>query len=50
VLALSGGYDFFVSDNWSIGGMARLAYAPLEYQKVGVSVFSPSLLATSTYH
>ncbi|HKO51239.1 MAG TPA: hypothetical protein VJV79_26200 [Polyangiaceae bacterium] len=50
VLALGGGYDFFVSDNWSIGPMARLAYAPLKYEEVGVSVLSPSLLATFTYH
>jgi len=50
VLALSGGYDFFVSDNWSIGPMVRLAYAPLKYEEIGVGVFAPSLLATFTYH
>jgi hypothetical protein len=50
VLALGGGYDFFVSDNWSIGPMVRLAYAPLKYEEVGVGVFAPSLLATFTYH
>ena len=50
VLAISGGYDVFVSDNWSIGGMARIAYAPLKYEDVGVGVFAPSLLATFTYH
>ncbi|HYQ43575.1 MAG TPA: hypothetical protein VER11_16450 [Polyangiaceae bacterium] len=50
VLAIGGGYDFFVSDNWSIGGMARLAYAPLKMDDVSVGVFAPSLLATFTYH
>ena len=50
VLALGGGYDVFVSDNWSIGGMARIAYAPLSVDNVSVGVFAPSLLATFTYH
>lgn len=50
VLALGGGYDVFVSDNWSIGGMVRVAYAPLSYENVSVGVFAPSLLATFTYH
>jgi hypothetical protein len=50
VLAFSGGYDVFVSDNWSIGGMARLAYAPLSMNDVSYGVISPSLLATFTYH
>jgi hypothetical protein len=50
VLAVGGGYDFFISDNWSFGGMLRIAYAPLSYNDTSVSVFSPSLLATITYH
>jgi len=50
VLALGGGYDVFVSDNWSIGGMARIAYAPLKYDEASVGVIAPSLLATFTYH
>jgi hypothetical protein len=50
VLAVAGGYDVFVSDNWSIGGMARLAYAPLSLDDVTYSTIAPSLLATFTYH
>jgi hypothetical protein len=50
VLAVGGGYDFFISDNWSFGGMLRIAYAPLSLNDVGFSTFSPSLLATITYH
>jgi len=50
VFAIGGGYDFFVSDNWSIGGMARIAYAPLSLNDVSYGVFAPSLLATFTYH
>jgi hypothetical protein len=50
VLAVGGGYDFFISDNWSFGGMLRVAYAPLSLNDVTYSTLSPSLLATITYH
>jgi len=50
VLAVGGGYDFFISDNWSFGGMARFAYAPLKMNDVSYSTIAPSLLATITYH
>jgi len=50
VLAIGGGYDVFVSDNWSIGGMARLAYAPLKLDSTTYSTIAPALLATFTYH
>jgi hypothetical protein len=50
VVAVAGGYDVFVSDDWSIGGMARVAYAPLKLNDVGWSTWAPSLLATFTYH
>jgi hypothetical protein len=50
VLAVAGGYDWFVSDNWSIGAMGRFAYAPLSLNDVGYTTIAPSLLATFTYH
>lgn len=50
VLAVGGGYDWFVSDNWSIGVMGRFAYAPLSLNDVGYTTIAPSLLATFTYH
>jgi hypothetical protein len=50
VLAIGGGYDWFVSDNWSVGVMGRLAYAPLSMNDVSYSTLSPALLATFTYH
>jgi hypothetical protein len=54
VLALGGGYDWWVGDEWSIGVMGRLAYAPLSYSAGGASVsystIAPALLATFTYH
>jgi hypothetical protein len=50
VLAVGGGYDFFVSDEWSIGAMARIAYAPLKLEDVSYNTIAPALLATFTYH
>jgi hypothetical protein len=50
VLAVGGGYDWFVSDNWSIGAMGRFAYAPLSLNDVSWTTIAPSLLATFTYH
>lgn len=49
-LAVGVGYDWWVADEWSIGVMGRLAYAPLSYSGVGYSTFAPALLATFTYH
>jgi hypothetical protein len=50
VLALGAGYDWWVGDEWSIGVMGRVAYAPLSINDVGVSVLAPAVLATFTYH
>ena len=50
VLAIGGGYDFFVSDEWSIGPMLRFAYAPLKLNDVSYSTMAPTLLVSFTYH
>lgn len=50
VMAVGAGYDFFVSDNWSIGPMFRFAYAPLKLNDVSYSTIAPALVATITYH
>lgn len=50
VLALGVGYDFWVADEWSIGPMFRLAYAPLALNGIDYDTLAPSLLATFTYH
>jgi len=50
VLAIGGGYDWWVADEWSIGVMGRFSYAPLSLNGVGFSTISPALLATFTYH
>lgn len=50
VLALGAGYDWWVADEWSIGAMARIAYAPLSIDDVSYTTIAPALLATFTYH
>jgi hypothetical protein len=50
VLALGVGYDFFVSDNWSIGPMLRMAYAPLAMGDVDWTTTAPALVCNFTYH
>lgn len=50
VLALGAGYDWWVADEWSIGVMGRIAYAPLSMDDVSYTTIAPALLATFTYH
>lgn len=50
VLAVGAGYDWFVSDNWSIGVMGRFGYAPLKLNDTSYSTIAPALLGTFTYH
>lgn len=50
VMALGGGYDWWVGDEWSIGVMGRVAYAPLKFNDVSVPTVAPAILATFTYH
>jgi hypothetical protein len=50
VLSLAGGYDFFVSDEWSIGPMLRFAYAPLKMNDFSFPTIAPALLVNFTYH
>ena len=50
VLAIGGGYDWWVGDEWSIGAMARVSYAPLSLNDVSYTTVAPALLATFTYH
>lgn len=50
VLAVGAGYDWFVSDNWSIGVMGRFGYAPLKLEETSYSTIAPALLGTFTYH
>ncbi|HEY6557979.1 MAG TPA: hypothetical protein VI072_11930 [Polyangiaceae bacterium] len=50
VLALGAGYDWWVADEWSIGVMGRIAYAPLSLNDVSFTTIAPAVLATFTYH
>ncbi len=54
---LGGGYEFFVSDQWSIGALARVTYynVKVKYDTSGepkstVSLFVPGILFGATYH
>lgn len=55
-LSLMGGvgYDFWVSDQWSIGPDLRVAYAKTSYSvggdEVKISMLVPTLSFTATYH
>jgi hypothetical protein len=44
------GYDFWVSTEWSIGVLGRLAYAAPKRDELSFSVVSPALLASFTYN
>lgn len=50
VMGVGAGYDFWVANEWSLGAMARFAYAPLSLEGRGFSTISPALLFTATYH
>jgi hypothetical protein len=49
-LGLGGGYDWWVGDEWSIGVMGRITYAPLSLSGSSYTTIAPALLATFTYH
>ncbi len=47
LLAIGGGYDFWIANQWSVGPMARLVYANMKYSSGGaedsVSYLYPSI-------
>jgi len=50
VTYIGGGYDWWISDQWSAGVMGRILYAPLSQNSVGVKVFEPALIGALTWH
>jgi hypothetical protein len=50
IMQLGVGYDFWVGDQWSIGPLARFAYAPLSLEEATYSTIAPSLVCSFTYH
>ena len=50
VASIGGGYDIFIADEISVGGMLRFAYAPLSINDASVTSIAPALLGTLTYH
>ncbi len=53
-IALAGGYDFWVGDEWSVGVMARFTFAALtrndSFAEEQHGVFVPAVLLLFTYH
>ncbi len=50
VMTIAGGYDVFISDELSVGGLARLGFAPLSIEDTSYTSIAPALLGTLTYH
>jgi len=45
-----GGYDFWVTDQWSAGVLGRLTYAPFKFNSVGFTTIEPAVVGTLTWH
>ncbi|MGC4069285.1 MAG: autotransporter domain-containing protein [Polyangiaceae bacterium] len=50
VAFLGGGYEFWVADQWSIGPLARLSYAPLSLNGVDFNTTAFTVVADFKYH
>lgn len=44
------GYDFFIADEWSLGGLFRMVIAPLKMNDVKYMTIEPGILATFTFN
>jgi hypothetical protein len=44
------GYDFWVSDQWSLGILGKFTYAPLSLNGVSYSTIAPAVLFSFNYH
>lgn len=49
-VAAGAGYDLFISDEWSVGGMARIAYGAYSLSGQDATTIAPALLGTLTWH
>jgi hypothetical protein len=50
VAHLGVGYEWWLSDQWSGGVMARLLYAPLDFNGVSYTTFEPAVVGSLTWH
>jgi len=50
LVTLGGGYDWWMSDEWSIGPLARFTYAPLSYNDIDVPAWNFSVVADFKFH
>jgi hypothetical protein len=47
---IGGGYEFWVADQWSVGPLARLTYAPLSLDNVDYNTVAFALVADVKFH
>ena len=47
---VGGGYDWFISDEWSAGVLGRIAYGPYSLNSVSYTTIEPSVVGTLTWH
>jgi hypothetical protein len=50
LLAAGAGYEWWLTDEWSGGFMARLVYAPLDLNGTKFKTFEPAIVGTLTWH
>ena len=50
VTYIGGGYDWWLSDQWSYGVMGRLIYAPLDFNGTAYTTIEPAVVGTLTWH
>lgn len=49
-VAVGAGYDWWISEEWSAGVLARLTYAPFSLANVGYTTIAPAVVAALTYN
>ena len=50
VVAVGGGYDFWVADEWSVGPLARFTYAPLKLNDASYNTKQFTVVADIKFH
>ena len=50
VTYIGGGYDWWISDQWSAGVMGRLLYGPFSQNSISVTTIEPAVVGALTWH
>jgi outer membrane autotransporter protein len=50
VASIGGGYEFWIANEWSIGPLARLTYAPLSHNGVDFNTTAFAVAADFKFH